>query len=611
MFNPRRFLILGPILLLMISLAGEARSQPPAPAALPDGQVPAPPTLKQGDSGADVETLQRTLNAQADLMAQPGVSPLTVDGDFGEGTRAALLRFQRLKELPPTGLSDVATWKALGPPPPPAAEPELPDPAVVNAEVIPRQPAEPLDAPPAVLSPVWAIADGKTGALLWGENANQPVEMASTTKMMTALIVVRRAAEDARVLDEVVTFSERADRTPGSTSGVKVGETVAVGELLYGLLLPSGNDAATAFAEHFGPRCAPAAAAPGEDAPLARFVAEMNRVAAELGLAETHFDNPHGLPVKTHRSSARDLARLASVALRDPNFARVVNTPRRGATVTDAAGKSRNVIWKNTNRLLGTEGYDGVKTGTTTAAGNCLVASGHRGNDHLILVILGAPTSDARYSDARNLFRYGWLQRANRLDQARQPTAAPVVDSAMTPEEAFEGLAASCPPTIRDQQMVVPVGYWGFDAREHQGQVVVDRDLAADVAAVFAVALREKFPIRSVIPVSAPRFRQDGAWSDDLSMAADNTSSFNYRPITGGKTLSNHALGRAIDINPFHNPYVKGSTVLPTGSKYDPSTPGTLTADHPVTRAFLDRGWDWGGNWKSLKDFQHFEKTAR
>ena len=605
MFNPRRLVILGPMLLMLVSLAGEARSQPPAPPA--SGPGTAPPTLQQGDSGAEVEALQRTLNAQADLMAQPGVSPLTVDGDFGEGTRAALLRFQRLKALPPTGRADVATWKALGPPPPPAAEPELPDPAVVNAEVLPRQPAEPLDGPPAVLAPVWGLADGKTGDLLWGENADQPVEMASTTKMMTALIVAQRAAQDAKVLDEVVTFTERADRTPGSTSGLKAGEMVSVGELLYGLLLPSGNDAATAFAEHFGPRCAPPATAPGEEAPIARFVTEMNRVAMALGLAETHFDNPHGLPVKTHRSSARDLARLASVALRDPTFARVVNTPRRGATVTNADGKSRNVIWKNTNRLLGTEGYDGVKTGTTTAAGNCLVASGHRGDDHLILVILGAPTSDARYADARNLFRYGWLQRANGPNQA----GAPVVDSAMTPDEAFEGLAASCPPAIRDRQVIVPVVYWGFDAREHQGQVVVDRDLAADVAAVFAVALREKFPIRSVVPISAPRFRQNGAWSDDLSMAADNTSSFNYRPITGGKTLSNHALGRAIDINPFHNPYVKGATILPPGSKYDPSTPGTLDADHPVTRAFLDRGWDWGGNWKSLKDFQHFEKVAK
>ena len=605
-----RFLILG-ITLLVTPWAGEVRSQTAAPAT--EGQTTAQPTLKQGESGGSVEVLQRSLNAQTILMAQPGVAPLAVDGDFGEATRNMVLRFQRLRQLPTTGQADAATWKALGPPPPPTDDPELPPPAVVNAEVIVRKPAEPLDAPPAVLSPVWAIADGTTGDLIWGGSADQPVEMASTTKIMTALVVVRFVARDEGVRDEVVTFTERADRTPGSTSALKVGERTTVGELLYGLLLPSGNDAATAFAEHFGARCAPPAGSPTETDPLPRFVAEMNRVAAELGLAETHFDNPHGLPVATHRTSARDLAKLASVALRDPTFARVVNTLKHGSTITRPDGSSRNVIWSNTNRLLGTEGYDGVKTGTTTAAGNCLVASGHRGADHLIVVILGAPTSDSRYADARNLFRYGWLHQR----PAAEPKAAssvegpPVVDSAMTAMEAFEGLAATCPAAIRDRQVIVPVVYWGFDNKEHQGQVVTDRDLAADLAAIFAVARREKFPIRTVIPISAPQFRQAGTWSDDLSMAADNTSCFNYRPITGGKTLSNHALGRAIDINPFDNPYIKGATVLPPGSKYDPSQPGTLTEDHPVTRAFLDRGWDWGGHWKSLKDYQHFEKVEK
>jgi D-alanyl-D-alanine carboxypeptidase (penicillin-binding protein 5/6) len=137
-------------------------------------------------------------------------------------------------------------------------------------------------------------------------------------------------------------------------------------------------------------------------------------VAAELGLRETHFVNPHGLPAAGHRSSARDLAKLAQVALLDPTFARVVATPRRGATLVDGEGKTRNVIWTNTNKLLEFEGYDGVKTGTTTAAGACLIASGRFGNDHLIVVILGAQSSDLRYVDARNLFRWAWRERAHR-----------------------------------------------------------------------------------------------------------------------------------------------------------------------------------------------------
>ena len=383
-----------------------------APATLP-AQQPPPTTLKSGDTGAAVETLQRSLNAQ------PGATAIDVDGDFGNGTREAVVRFQKAKGLPATGVVDDATRQALGPPPPTTGDPILPAPEVVNAEVIVRKPAESLDGPPAVLTPTWAIADGRTGDLLWGGDADRPVEMASTTKMMTALVVARFAAADPKVLDEVITFSERADRTPGSTSGVKAGEKVPVGELLYGLMLPSGNDAATAFAEHFGARCAP-----GDDPaanPEARFVAEMNRVAAELGLRETRFKNPHGLPAADHRSSARDLARLASVGLRNPLFARVVNTPKHGYAPVAADGSKRNVVWTNTNRLLGTEGYDGVKTGTTTAAGNCLVASGHRGDDHLIVVILGAPTTDGRYVDARNLFRYGWQQRVKQADASSKP----------------------------------------------------------------------------------------------------------------------------------------------------------------------------------------------
>ena len=187
----------------------------------------------------------------------------------------------------------------------------------------------------------------------------------------------------------------------------------------------------------------------------------------------------------------------------------------------------------------------------------------------------------------------------------------PIVDSRMTDAEVFDGLNPDCPKELRDRQQIVAVLYWGFDAKVHRGQVVVDRDLAKDVAEVFEVALIHKLPIRSVIPASHPKFRVGGKWDDDAMMAAGNTSGFNYRAVTGGKALSNHALGRAVDVNTFQNPYIKGSKVLPPGAKYDPAAPGTLAADHPVTRAFLDRGWTWGGEWKDLKDYQHFEKTAR
>ncbi|WP_231749459.1 D-alanyl-D-alanine carboxypeptidase family protein [Tautonia plasticadhaerens] len=218
--------------------------------------------------------------------------------------------------------------------------------------------------------------DADTGELVAGQDEDAPLDMASTTKIMTALVVLRLAGEDPGVLDEVVTFSPRADRTVGSTSGVRAGERVAVRELLYGLLLPSGNDASVALAEHFGARLGPPEDAPEETDPLPRFVAAMNRLAAELGLPDTRFANPHGLTAPGHHASALDLARLAIAALEDETFASIVSTRRRGCTVYDAEDSPRNVAWSNTNRLLPTEGYDGVKTGTTSAAGACLVSRG-------------------------------------------------------------------------------------------------------------------------------------------------------------------------------------------------------------------------------------------
>lgn len=359
-----------------------------------------PVALKQGDSGRPVEDLQRALNARLDPSPD-----LSVDGEYGPATESAVLRFQAANGLPANGQADARTVKALGPPP---GEPVVPAPEEVNARNEPKQPADPLDGQPFVTAKGWVVFNAGTGEVLAGSNADASLDMASTTKIMTALVVLRMAKEQPAVLDEVVTFSERADRTSGSTAGVRAGERLSVRELLFGLLLPSGNDASVALGEHFGNRCGPIEGNPDEADPLAKFVAAMNRTAKTLGLAETTFANTHGLTAPGHRSSPRDLARLASEALADPTFSITVSTRRRGCVLVDPQGRTRNVAWTNTNRLLDVEGYDGVKTGTTSAAGACLVASGRRGGDQLIVVVLGAGSSDGRYADARNLFRWAW-----------------------------------------------------------------------------------------------------------------------------------------------------------------------------------------------------------
>jgi len=183
----------------------------------------------------------------------------------------------------------------------------------------------------------------------------------------------------------------------------------------------------------------------------------------------------------------------------------------------------------------------------------------------------------------------------------------PVIDSNMSLAEA---LRKEAPPEFRERQRLIEVLYYSFDGKIHKGQLVIDARLAADIQEVFRAALANKFPIGSVIPISHDRFFKNGRWNDDnLSMLANNTSAFNYRVVTGGKSLSKHAYGFAIDINPVQNPYIKGKKVLPPNAVYDARKPGTLSFDSPVVKTFKRLGWTWGGNWKSLKDYQHFEKV--
>ncbi|HEV8059529.1 MAG TPA: cellulase family glycosylhydrolase [Gemmataceae bacterium] len=260
--------------------------------------------------------------------------------------------------------------------------------------------------PAGVAAKAWVIADGKTGKVLWGFHEAEPRAIASTTKIMTAFLALQLAEKNPAVLDEKITFSERAASIRGSSSKLRAGESLPVRELMYGMLLPSGNDAAVAMAEHFGPRFPVGAA--GEDDAVKRFVAEMNRRAKSMNLAETTFRDPNGLA--RNMSSARDLATLTSLALKNQPFREYVKARTHEYEVTGPDGAKRRLSWKNTNQLLGTEGYDGVKTGTTNAAGSCLVASGRKGKDHLIVVVLGSTASDGRYEDARKLFRWAWEQ---------------------------------------------------------------------------------------------------------------------------------------------------------------------------------------------------------
>lgn len=390
----------------------------------PDGSPPRAAIarkLRLGDEGELVEALQRTLNAR--LKPSP---EMIVDGDFGPDTESGVKRFQQQEKLDPTGVVDAKTWRALGPL---LTEDEpAPEPSEVNTEVAEKLPPDSLSGPPFVTAKSWAIVDANTGRLLAGEEEDVLRDPASTTKIMTAFLITSLAEKNPQIMDETVTFSERADKTPGSTSDVREGEKLSVGELLYGLLLPSGNDASVALAEHFGARLA---ASSGGDSTTANidanesitknsqelFVDAMNRQAQELGMKSTSFKNPHGLTSEGHQTTARDLATLARAALALPEFAKRVSTVQHGTTVDSVSGYQRNVLWKNTNQLLKREGYDGVKTGTTGPAGCCLVSRGERGDKQLIVVVLGSTSTESRYADTRNLYRWAWKELLGMTDR--------------------------------------------------------------------------------------------------------------------------------------------------------------------------------------------------
>ncbi|QIM22849.1 M15 family metallopeptidase [Phycicoccus sp. HDW14] len=162
-----------------------------------------------------------------------------------------------------------------------------------------------------------------------------------------------------------------------------------------------------------------------------------------------------------------------------------------------------------------------------------------------------------------------------------------------------------CPVPIEDLR-IVTMTFWGFDDRPHVGRLMVHEDVARDVTRVFGQLYEQRFPIRRMQLIEAY------GGSDDASMAADNTSAFNCRPITGTTDrFSIHSYGKAIDVNTVENPYVKGTTVLPAaGRDYLDRTdvrPGMVVAGDSVVKAFAERGFAWGGDYTSLKDYQHFE----
>ncbi|WP_425059554.1 D-alanyl-D-alanine carboxypeptidase family protein [Sporomusa carbonis] len=257
------------------------------------------------------------------------------------------------------------------------------------------------------------LMDAKTGQVLYEKNINKKLPPASTTKILTAIIAI----ESGR-LDETVRVSANAAATGGSSLNLYPGQLISLRELVTGLLLRSGNDAAVAIAEHLA-------------GSVNAFVESMNSKAASIGAINTRFRNPHGLNTPNHLTTAFDLALITRYALVNPTFAEIVSTKETTIEWLDRKGKEQDRHLRNTNKLLWMlEDADGVKTGTTSQAGPCLVSSATRGNQKLIAVVLH---DHSRWYDSMQLLKYGF-DTYDLYEYAEQGTvfAALPVENGMT-----------------------------------------------------------------------------------------------------------------------------------------------------------------------------------
>jgi D-alanyl-D-alanine carboxypeptidase (penicillin-binding protein 5/6) len=255
--------------------------------------------------------------------------------------------------------------------------------------------AVPADAAklPKIEARAWTLIDARTGETLASHAVARQLPIASTTKLMTAYVVLHELP-----LDRIVRAAPYHPEYGESLLGLRVGQRLSVRDLLYGLILRSGNDAAYDLAR----------AAAGSES---RFVAQMNRYAAALGLADTHYANPIGLDQKGNHSSARDLATLTRRLLAIPTFARIADA--RSAVLRSVRPRRRI---ESINALLGMAPWvTGVKTGHTFGALYVLVGSGRRDGVELISVAIGAPTDEDRFRDNLDLLEYGFSRYRRRV----------------------------------------------------------------------------------------------------------------------------------------------------------------------------------------------------
>lgn len=253
----------------------------------------------------------------------------------------------------------------------------------------------PIPQPPIIGAKSFLLIDGNTGAELASLEADKRLAPASLTKLMTAYAIFRALGENQIALDDLVTVSEKAWRTPGSRMFIEVGTRVSVQDLALGMIVQSGNDASVALAEHVA----------GTESVFAEV---MNQYAAQLEMTGSHFTNSTGLPDDNHYSTARDLSKLARAIINEfPEFYEWYSVKQ--FEYNDIEQPNRNsLLWRD-------ESVDGMKTGFTDDAGYCLVSSASRDGMRVVSVVLGTASAKSRIDGSQALINYGFRFFETRL----------------------------------------------------------------------------------------------------------------------------------------------------------------------------------------------------
>ncbi len=260
----------------------------------------------------------------------------------------------------------------------------------------------PVPKPPALAARAYILLDFQSGVVLGENHADERMEPASITKLMSAYALFHELHAGKIKLSDMVTISEKAWRTQGSRMFVEVGKQVSVGDLVQGMIVQSGNDATVALAEHVA----------GSEAVFADL---MNRYAQRLGMKNTHFVNSTGLPDPNHYTTARDISILAAAIIREyPEYYKWFS--QREFVYNNITQHNRDMLlWRDAS-------VDGLKTGHTDSAGYCLVSSAHRDGRRLISVVLGTKSEKARTDDSQALLNYGFrFFETHKLYSAGQP----------------------------------------------------------------------------------------------------------------------------------------------------------------------------------------------